>query len=270
MHCAACASRIERYRVVYGVRVAFYNALARQRRVELHRQLAENAEELTKTVRELLNVGQANRTDLLQAQVQLQRAQATLLMAELRHQGSWEELAAVVGLPDLGPTPLEGSLEFEDGGTLNREDALNYLLLTCSPQLRFAPAEVVRDRIALRRERVEPIPNLNLRAESGYNFEAGDTVAGVEISVRLPLFDKNQGTILQARAELSRAQAEVTRVELMLRKRFAQAFAEYEAASLLARTLAQEALPNERIEHTPPAARCLGERRRIRRFQRDS
>ncbi len=73
---------------------------------------------------------------------------------------------------------------------------------------------VARAQLALRRARVEPIPNVQLRAESGYNFESRDDVYGVEVGFRVPIFDRNQGTIAQAQAELSRAQAEVARVEL--------------------------------------------------------
>jgi cobalt-zinc-cadmium efflux system outer membrane protein len=116
-------------------------------------------------------------------------------------------------------------------------------LLDRSPQLQFARAEVARDMIALRRERAEPIPNVTVRAETGYNFEAEDTVAGVEVGLRLPLFDKNQGTILQAQAELTRATVEVQRVELMLRKRFAETFAEYEASRQSAESYHSEILP---------------------------
>ena len=232
----------QRYRVVYGVRVAYYNLLARQRRLRLRKRLFENSEEVTKTVEELVNVGQANRTDSLQAQLELQRARANLQMAERRYQGAWEELRAVIGEPDMPLTSLQDGLEFEGDSTIDREIVLTNLL-TCSPELRFAQAEVTRDRIALSRERVEPIPNLTLRAETGYNVEARDTVAGVEIGVRVPLFDKNQGTIMQARAELTRAQAEVNRVEFVLRRQFAQTFAEYESALLFANSYRSQALP---------------------------
>jgi cobalt-zinc-cadmium efflux system outer membrane protein len=61
--------------------------------------------------------------------------------------------------------------------------------------------------------------------------------------LRLPIFDKNQGTILQAQAELQRAQAEVARLELRLRREFAEAFADYESSRLLAETYRREALP---------------------------
>jgi cobalt-zinc-cadmium efflux system outer membrane protein len=232
----------QQYRVLQSVRVAFYNTLARQVRLDLRRQLRDNSDEAAKTVAELINVGQANRSDLLQAEVAQQRAKANLQMAESRYRGAWEELTAVVGMPDVAPTPLEGKLAFEAHEPLERQAALTELL-TYSPQILVAQAEVARDRIAVQRERVEPIPNLNVRAATGYNFETDNTVAGVELGVRLPLFDRNQGTLMQARAELTRAEAEVARIELMLRQRFARTYAEYESAMTLAQNYQSEVLP---------------------------
>jgi cobalt-zinc-cadmium efflux system outer membrane protein len=148
----------------------------------------------------------------------------------------------VIGMPELAPTELADALDLEGVEQIDRDTALMNLL-TCSPELRFAQAEVVRDQIGLRRERAEPIPNIHVRAESGYNFETEDAVAGVEVGFNLPLFDKNQGTITQAQAELVRARAEVARVELLLRKRFAESFAQYESAALLAQSYHNEILP---------------------------
>jgi cobalt-zinc-cadmium efflux system outer membrane protein len=48
---------------------------------------------------------------------------------------------------------------------------------------------------------------------------------------------------MQARAELMRAEAEISRVELMLRRRFAQTFAEYESAMLMAKSYHDDILP---------------------------
>jgi cobalt-zinc-cadmium efflux system outer membrane protein len=232
----------QQYRILYSVRVAYYNAMVQQQRLELQNRTFETSKGITKTVAELVNVGQANRADLLQAQIQLQRANANIQAAKRRYRGAWEELTAVIGVPDLAPTKLATDLELSENAPIDRDGALQHLL-DHSPELSVAQAEVERDRIGLQRERVEPIPNINLRAETGYNFEAEDTVAGVEVGLRLPIFDKNQGTIAQAQAELRRAQAEVTRIELMLRRRFAQTFADYESAMLLAKTYRVEALP---------------------------
>lgn len=232
----------QRYRVLYGVKVAYFEVLASQRRVEVERELQANAQETAKTLRELENVGQANRADVVQSKLELNRSQTQLSVAETRLQGKLEELAAVIGAPEQPLGTLQGVLELDADHGIDRNTVLANIL-TCSPEILFARAEVVRDRIAVDRERVEPIPNVNLRAASGYNFETDNTTAGVEVGLRLPLWDKNQGTILQAQAELGRAQAEVGRVELTLRQRFAEAFTEYEAARVSALTYQNELLP---------------------------
>lgn len=232
----------QRYRVLHSVRVAYYQALVNQKRLELERELQANAEETARTLIELENVGQANRADVVQSSLELKRTQTHLQTATTELQGSREELAAVVGAPELATAELARSQFLNPTQALNREAMLQDIL-ACSPEIRFARAEVVRDRIALDRERVEPIPNVNLRGQSGYDFETDNTVAGLEVGLRLPIFDKNQGTIAQAQAELARAQAEVARVELMLRQRFARVFSDYETARLSAQTYQSDLLP---------------------------
>jgi outer membrane protein, heavy metal efflux system len=51
----------QQYRVCNDVRLHFYQALAAQQRVELHRELVKTAEDASVTVRELYNLGQASR-----------------------------------------------------------------------------------------------------------------------------------------------------------------------------------------------------------------
>jgi cobalt-zinc-cadmium efflux system outer membrane protein len=49
-----------------------------------------------------------------------------------------------------------------------------------------------------------------------------------DIGVRIPLFDRNQGNVAAAEAELERSDAERRRVRLKLEARFAPVFADYE------------------------------------------
>ena len=61
----------QQYRVLNGVRMRFYQLLSLQRTIELHRDLLGNAEESLRTYKEMLNAGQANRADVLLAEVAL-------------------------------------------------------------------------------------------------------------------------------------------------------------------------------------------------------
>ena len=231
----------QRLRVVNAITEGYFDVLAAQRSVENHRRLKANAEDGLKTTEQLLNVGQANEPDLLQAKVEVQRAAVALRNAETRLRRDWEQLVAVVGVPTLPLQPVSGPLE-PDGPPLGRDEALARLLEE-SPELAMARIEVKRDQIQLQRERREPIPNVTLRGGTGYNFETRNQTAEVGLAVRLPVFDRNQGTVRQAQADLARATAEVTRVELDLRRRFADAFTRYETARTEAETLRAETVP---------------------------
>src|SRR5207248_2811288 len=93
---------------------------------------------------------------------------------------------------------------------------------------------------------VEPIPNLQLRVANGYNFEVHSNTTDVQVGVRLPLLDRNQGNIRAAEGQLARAQAEIGRVELSLRQRLARAYARYETARAVVELYRDHNLPDAR------------------------
>ena len=219
----------QQFRVLNGIRIQFYELLALQRTIELNRSVVENAEESLRTYKEMFNTGQANRADVLLAEVAVNDAKIALRTLENRYPALWQHLTALLGTPDLPQAPLKGQLEAE-GPPLDWDKSLSRLLHE-SPELQAAQAHVVYDQITLQRERVEPIPNIQLQGAAGYNFETRNAVAsGVQVGIKLPLWNRNQGTIQQVEADLARSQAEVTRVELSLRQRLADAFNRYQTA----------------------------------------
>jgi cobalt-zinc-cadmium efflux system outer membrane protein len=234
----------QQMRVVNGIRMRYYDVLAAQQLVEIERDLLKNHEELLRTLREMANVGQANRPDVLQAQVAFQRQRVSLRAAENRLCKSWQSLVAVAGAPHLPLSSVAGDME-RDLPTLEFEDALGRIIRD-SPELQVARAEVRRDEITVQRERVQPIPNAFLRVETGYNWEANLTTVGVQYGWNFPVFNRNQGTIREAMAEVTRARAEVARLELWLRERLAEVFARYETAYSTIRTYRAETLPQAR------------------------
>lgn len=240
-YAAEVQAHAQRLRVANGIAEGYFDVLAAQRSVETHRRLKDLADEGVRTTEQLVNVGQANEPDLLQARVEAQRAAVALRNAEIRLRRDWEQLVAVVGVPTLPQQPLAGPLE-PDGPPLGRDDALCRLLAE-SPELALARIEVQRDQIQLRREQREPVPNVTVRGGTGYNYETRNPTAEVGVAIRLPIWDRNQGTVRQAQADLARAAAEVKRVELDLRRRFADAFSRYETARAEAEVFRTETLP---------------------------
>lgn len=225
---AATNSQAQQQRVLNDVRSHFYRALAAQRVVEIHHELVANGEDNLETHREMLNLGQTTAAAVLQAEVELRRDQLKRKDAVNDFQQAWRTLAAMAGVPQLSPTTLKEP-PATDPVPLDYDSALDRLL-SGSPELIAARQKIRHDQIQLERERVEPVPNILVNARAGRNFEAGDTTAGVNVGLRMPLYDRNRGTIQQAQADLNRSQAEVRRLELELQTRLAAEYRTYLSA----------------------------------------
>jgi outer membrane protein, heavy metal efflux system len=216
-------------RVINGVRIAFFKVIAAQRLIDIHRELVRLDEESVRTTQEMKNVGQANDPDLLDARVRERRERVALRSVENRFRGNWEELVSVVGAPELRPCALDARpLEAEivpldfDGSMAD--------LLRRSPEIQAVLSEIRRDEIMVRRERAEPVPNIQIQAVTGYNYEFGVQTAGVQLGFVLPIFNRNQGTVREAMSDLTRDHAEYHRVTLLLRHRLAEVFTHYQDA----------------------------------------
>jgi len=231
----------QQYRVVNSVRIRFYQLLAMQRLLEVRADLLKVADDAVHTTEELLNVGAANKPDLLQARIEARQERVALENARTQYEAAWQQLTALVGVPDLAVSRLDGDLE--GAAPLPDFDATLAHLLEASPEIQVAIAEVARTRIGLKREQVEPIPNLQVRLANGYDFETRRDVTSVQVGVRLPIFDKNQGNIRTARVQVAYAEAEVCRVQLSLRQRLARAYARYRTARAVVESYQKENLP---------------------------
>ncbi len=225
-------AKAQRLRVLNTVRLLYYQTLGAQHLVTWRERLAALAQEAVDITQQLFNVGQADQPDLLQAQVEAQRVQLDLGATRQNLERNWRQLVAVVGSPTMKRQVLAGKLD-EALPELDWDQALTTLLEE-SPELTVAKTGVQRAEAALKRAQVEWIPDVTFRGGVHYNFERfAERGAAVgpegfaEFRVPLPIFDRNQGNIAAAQADLDRAHREVQRVELSLRQRLSAVFAEY-------------------------------------------
>ncbi len=212
-------------RVLSDVRQIRYEVLAARRAVQLNEQLVEVGRQGVEATEALLAAMEVSRVDLLQARIEHDSAALRLSDAGHRCEAAWRRMAAILGTPDMQPEALSGSLE-EDVPPLDWQESLDRLLAE-SPELARAWAGVRRARCALAEQCAGRIPNFDVRAEVLRHNPADTTVAGVEIGLPLPLFNRNQGNIARAQAELIAAENELQRIELALQDRLAVAFRRY-------------------------------------------
>ena len=245
---AEAEAEAQKLRVLNAVRLLYYEAVGAEQMVELRRSLAEIARAAGTTSQQLFNVGAADRPDLLQAEIELHQSEIDLMEAENDRERVWRVLAAVVGVPFLEPGGVEGDLE-ADIPKLDR-DSILATFVRDSPEIKRARAGVERARSTLTRAKAEPTPDVLLRGGFGYNFEELDILSGpvgwegfIEVGFRVPLFDRNQGNIAAARADIDRAEGEVKRLELALRARLAAAYDRYLDTLGLVERYQKEVLP---------------------------
>ena len=230
---AEVAAELARTRELNRVRILFYRAVGAQRLVALHRRLAGLAREAVAVTTQLYNTGAADLPDQLAIEVEAEMLDLSLAKARRELRQLWQQLRTAVGDPALAPKRLEDLLD-TDLPVRRREEALERILRD-SPEVAFAHLGVRRAELALRRERVEPVPDIEVTAGVVDNREpvgpggpsVGREIFG-DIGIRIPLFNRNQGNIAAARAELERAQSEPRKAELKLEGRFAPIFADYE------------------------------------------
>ena len=239
---------LQRLRILSSVRQAYYSVLLTERRIEVQERLAALASEAVGVTAQLFNVGAADRPDYLAIEIESRRLQLQLNRSRNERFALRAQLAAITGVRDVADRPLADSIDAAIPN-LEREQVLR-TLLEQSPELRAARADLERTRAVTARARRETFPDLFLRGGSAYNREHGEDTGRpigwegtLEAGVSVPLFNRNAGGIAAARADETRAQAEVTRLELVLQSRAASQFAGYLTALRAAEAYRAEILP---------------------------
>jgi outer membrane protein, heavy metal efflux system len=83
-----------------------------------------------------------------------------------------------------------------------------------------------------------------LQAGVQYDNATRDAIAGVQVGIPLPIFNRNQGNICKAQAELTAAERDVERVQLALQQRLALVFEQYATALRQVEKYHDDILPN--------------------------
>lgn len=220
----------QRQRVLTDVRMAFYQVLVAQRQIDLARELIRINGEAARAADALFEAKEVGRADILQARLEVDNSRILANNAFNRHEAVWRGLTSVVGVADLAPQPLAGDV-FVSTVDLNFDEAL-FRLQSASPEVAAAIADIDRARWAVERALVEPRPNVSLQGLVNWrdNGIGGRSDGAIGVTVPLPIFDRNQGAILEAQHELAAATRALEQLELELRSRLASVFERYASA----------------------------------------
>ncbi|MGV3484005.1 MAG: TolC family protein [Planctomycetaceae bacterium] len=232
----------QKYRVATDIRLRFYDALAAQRRVKLiqdFQPVADKGLELAELRKKVL---EGSQLDVLQAKVQRNEIELALQQAEISFAAAWRELVAFAGSPQMMPVALQGELP-QSANSLDWYN-LASTIVASSPEYQAAQARVSQARANIDRQCVQAVPNLDVQFAAGTDNGTDSGLINLQVGAPMPVFNKNQGNIAAARAELMRASREAERIENAIKARLAAVSRDYESSLAAVAMYANDILPN--------------------------
>lgn len=221
---------------------ALAEAVATGRAVEIARERARLADEVLRATRARVEAGRETFAQQRRAEVARETAAVALARAEREAGAALRALGVLLAAPrvevaparaawfdDLGPRPDPARAAAVPPGQIDRArlDAL-----------------IAQRRAELELQRRNAIPDVAVGAGVRRFREAGgDTAFVLGLTVPLPIFDRNQGNILRADAELARAEADAERGRLFLDAALADAERRLDQAWRAADSLRRTVLP---------------------------
>jgi cobalt-zinc-cadmium efflux system outer membrane protein len=184
---------------------AFIQVLGAQERVALAGELARLASELVRAVGAQVDAGGAPPMEstranvaLGKAEIEKSRAEQELIAARSALAASWGStrptFSRVVGdLSKLSPPPSSDEL---------------FRRLETNPDLARWETELQERRATLSVEQAGRIPDVTVGAGGRHFSDNGDNALVFELSVPLPVFNRNDGAIAEAEHRLSKARAD--------------------------------------------------------------
>lgn len=240
---AVAEQRVEitRWRVITTARKSYVELLAAERALSLAQHLNRIAAQSVTVSERRLKAMDVPRTSLLQSQIESDSAAMFEQQAYERVAAARRRLATAIGNSEQALSPLEDVFarplpEFDF-------DAVRDRLINDSPEVAELRFDVDRARWAVARANAGRKQNVSVQGGVQYDNATEDTVANLQFSMPIPVYNRKQGAIAQACGELAAARAALEARQLDIERRLAVAFREYKTASERVKTYTTKILP---------------------------
>lgn len=246
LHNAELAFTRAKTDLTHTVRGGYFQVLTARENMRISRALADFSAAIYQIeVENVRKGGFATPYEAMQLRVLAWQAQANLVQARNRYTSAWKQLAASLGLPGMAPTDLAGGVDlpipvYDHSAVLTRALQSHTDVLTAENTLLQA-----KFRLALAKEQVIPDVTLNVVLQKDFTGVPFGTVYNVQAGVPVPIFDRNEGGVMQAQAQVVQASDESHRVRDDLTVRLANAFEAYENNRVLLHLYRDRILPDQ-------------------------
>ncbi len=219
---------------------AFFDVLVAQERIGLAEALLDLAQRATQAASRRVIAGKVSPIEETKARVAEASVRVELNQVQGELAAARRRLAATWGNPSPRFERADGRTEILP--VVPTSEDIRRRLAT-APVLTRARLEVDRRSALAELERTRRISNVTVSIGAQRVEELGRNQAIVGLSVPLPLFDRNQGNLLEALRRTDKARDELAATEIRLSTELAQAHERLKALSLEVSSLQTEILP---------------------------
>ncbi|MFT3883655.1 MAG: TolC family protein [Gemmatales bacterium] len=239
---ALVAVRRTQMDVTAQIRTNYFAVLVAQQSAEINRAVVALADEVYLLQRKQVQGGEAAGYEPLQLYAQAVQARSNLVQAEANVRSAWRQLVAVIGQPTLAMQPLAGRADVAPPDF--KLEALQQQLSEQHTDLLTARNKQLQAQSNLRLQEAIPKPDIQSTLTLQYDNVGRTTQFGGQIGVTLPLFDRNQGNIRQAQAQIASTSDAILVTQNDLTSKLAEALGRYEASKVAAASYRDLVLPN--------------------------
>nr|WP_233099886.1 TolC family protein [Acidovorax sp. IB03] len=223
-----------------NVAAAYFDVLTAQERLVLARDSAALAKSSTDTVSKRVAAGKVSPVEESKARVAEAGVRVELAQAASEQRNALSRLFALLGRIDAPYTVLEGKAE-----NLPSVPSLADLqpLISSAPGVVLARIEVDRRKALTALEQSKRVPDVTVSVGMQHSNETQRNVLLFGVSVPLPIFDRNQGNLLEALKLEDKARDELQAATVRLHSEVAQARERLSTITAEVQSLQQEVLP---------------------------
>lgn len=223
-----------------NVAAAYFDVLTAQERLVLARDSAALAKSSTDTVSKRVAAGKVSPVEESKARVAEAGVRVELAQAASEQRNALSRLFALLGRIDAPYTVLEGKAE-----NLPSVPSLVDLqpLIASSPGVVLARIEVDRRKALTDLEQSKRVPDVTVSVGMQRSNETQRNVLLFGVSVPLPVFDRNQGNLLEALKLEDKARDELQAATVRLHSEVAQARERLSTIIAEVQSLKQDVLP---------------------------
>jgi cobalt-zinc-cadmium efflux system outer membrane protein len=212
--------------VVADTKHAFYNALRRREEIEHARENLQLVQDLRRRVEVAVNVGEEGRLELTRAEAELGRAQFAVSSAQLEYADAIALLRVTVAAALDANLDPQG--EFEPRVSLPSLKQLREQVMQKHPIIGQSRADIEAAMATLDHERALRIPQPVAFAE--YENQPDLSFWRMGFTVPIPLWNRRQGQIGEAKAAISQSASVLYKRNLELVSALERAYEQYQLA----------------------------------------